>query len=46
MEEPIDGLCDWPTHLNQLEEKQLQLHSSYYWPANKDSLLQASKNHY
>ena len=46
MERPIDGLCNRPTHLNQLEGRQLQLYSSHRWPTNKDDLLEAGKDHH
>ena len=39
IEKPINKLCDRTTHLNQLEKRQLQLHSSHRWTANEDGSL-------
>ena len=46
VEESIDKLCDRPTHLNQLEGRQLQLHSCHCWLAPKNSLLQAGNDYH
>ena len=45
MKEPFDGLCDRSIGINQLERRQLQLHSGYYWLAHKDGLLQTGQDH-
>ena len=45
MEEPFNGLCDRSTGINQLERKQLRLHSSYCQLTHEDGPLQTSQDH-
>ena len=41
-----NGFCDRSTNFNQLEKRQLWLHSSHYWLAHKDGPLQTGQDYH
>ena len=46
MKGPFDRLCDRSTGINQLEGRQLQLHSSHCQLTYKDDLVQIGQDYF